>query len=118
MSTHKLKTREEAISFLKKHNFNYYVPKLDNVYSNISNDNKSYCIEFKDFNGKKKINHCYITIFNKGIMTYIDFFQRYHSYAYMTMEEGEKYYASIERKTNLLKDKIKLRNICEKKKIM
>ena len=48
MKKYTFDSREEAINFLDKHNFKYYIPRVDEYMSNIKDDFKSYYIEVSD----------------------------------------------------------------------
>ena len=63
MKKYTFDSREEAINFLDKHNFKYYIPRVDEYMSNIKDDFKSYYIEVSDLG---EITGCYISSFTDG----------------------------------------------------
>lgn len=48
MKEYNFDTREEAINFLDKHNFKYYIPRVCEYMSNIKDELKGYCVEISD----------------------------------------------------------------------
>ena len=66
MKEYNFDTREEAINFLDKHNFKYYIPRVCEYMSNIKDELKAYCVELSD---SHEVTRCWIvskdTAYNK-----------------------------------------------------
>ena len=63
MKKYTFNTREEAVNFLDRYNFKYYIPRVTEYMSNIKDEFKSYYIELSDDN---KVTGCYISSFTDG----------------------------------------------------
>ena len=63
MKKYTFETREEAINFLDKHNFKYYIPRVSEYMSNIKDELKSYYIELSD---SDEVTCCYILSITDG----------------------------------------------------
>ena len=57
MKEYNFDTREEAINFLDKHNFKYYIPRVCEYMSNIKDELKAYCVELSD---SHEVTRCWI----------------------------------------------------------
>lgn len=56
-------TRDEVLEFLDKHNFNYYIPRVEEYMSNIKDELKSYYVELSD---DDEIKNCSIISITGG----------------------------------------------------
>lgn len=63
MKNYTFNTREETVNFLDNHNFQYYIPRVEEYMSNIKDELKSYHIEVSDHN---EVTNCYISSFTDG----------------------------------------------------
>ena len=57
MNKYNFNTREEAVEFLNKHNFKYYIPRVREYMSNITDERKYYYVELSD---SKEVKYCAI----------------------------------------------------------
>ena len=63
MKEYNFDTREEAINFLDKHNFKYYIPRVCEYMSNIKDELKAYCVELSD---SHEVTRCWIVSITDG----------------------------------------------------
>ena len=63
MKEYNFDTREEAINFLDKHNFKYYIPRVCEYMSNIKDELKAYCVEISDLG---ELTRCWIVSITDG----------------------------------------------------
>lgn len=97
MKTYTFKTREEAVSFLDKHNFKYYIPRVREYMSNVKDELKEYYIELSDSN---EVKYCAIISISGGIDFKEDFFDinkvsEYKDSAYDKLYREKKYQQGI-----------------------
>lgn len=93
MKKYTFDTRDEAIIFLDKHNFQYYVPRAREYMSNIKDELKNYYVELSDSN---EVEYCAIISASGGVNFEEDFFDvnkvsEFKDTAYNKMNREKKY---------------------------
>ena len=63
MNTYKFDTREEIVSFLDNYDFKYYIPRVREYMSNLTDKLKYYYVELSDSN---EVKSCYIVSISEG----------------------------------------------------
>ena len=71
MNKYTFNNREEVTTFLNKHNFKYYVPRLSEYMSNIKDEFKHYYVELSNSN---EVKYCGISSTTDGEEVVEDFF--------------------------------------------
>lgn len=63
MKKYTFDTREELVDFLNEHNFEYYIPRVEEYMSNIKDEFKYYYVELSNSN---EVKHCAIISITDG----------------------------------------------------
>lgn len=71
MKKYTFDTREEVVNFLDKHNFKYYIPRVEEYMSNIKDELKYYYVELSD---SDEVACCSIISITRGMEIKEDFF--------------------------------------------
>lgn len=71
MKKYTFDSREEVVNFLDKHNFKYYIPRVEEYMSNIKDELKYYYVELSD---SDEVECCSIISITRGMEIKEDFF--------------------------------------------
>ncbi|GAA0103925.1 hypothetical protein UT300013_05470 [Paraclostridium sordellii] len=98
MKKYTFNTREEVVEFLDKHNFKYYIPRVEEYMSGIKDELKYYYVEVSDSN---EVKDCSIISITGGSELKESFFDinkvaEFKSTAYNRQYREKKYKEGIE----------------------
>jgi hypothetical protein len=98
MKTYTFKSRDEAVEFLDKHNFKYYIPRVKEYMRNIKDELKYYSVELSD---SDEVKYCDIISISGGNGIRENFFDinklnEFKDTAYNRVDRDNKYKEGIE----------------------